>query len=223
MDGHTRRLAAIEAGVDVVVCFHDFRDEDEAMDYAIANQRDRRNLDDAELMSLVQAVDRRKRAGRPEKELASPDANFGRSDTQTAELTGTSPKKVSKIRAIADHAEKTGDSEEKDAVLAGTMSINRAERQVRAKVPRSASRIGRDPGRSAIGVVRIGDGPIATSSMGPPQPGGAHRPGPDAGSRVADNTSYVRPAYRAPALGNDDQLSSTAEGTHFRRPLVVLM
>ena len=46
------------AGVDVLVCFHDFSDKDAAMDYAVANQRDRRNLTDAEIASLVMALKR---------------------------------------------------------------------------------------------------------------------------------------------------------------------
>lgn len=135
VDGHTRRQAAIEAKTEVIVCFHDFKDDDDAMDYAIANQRDRRNLTDAELASLVLAVDSRKKAGRPtsEKELASSDANSGKSAAKTAALTGTSPKKVEKIRAIADHAEATGDEEELDAVLKGEKSINMAANDVKAK------------------------------------------------------------------------------------------
>jgi hypothetical protein len=60
----------------------------------------------------------------------SSDTN-GNSSHVTAELTGTSPRKVSKIRAIVDYAEKTGDTEEKDAVLRGDVSINAAEKMVR--------------------------------------------------------------------------------------------
>jgi hypothetical protein len=41
--------------------------------------------------------------------VSSETIDSGRSRERTAELTGTSPAKVSKIRAIADYAEKTGD------------------------------------------------------------------------------------------------------------------
>jgi hypothetical protein len=130
-----RRTDAIESGIDAFVCFQDFTDEDDAMDYAIANQRDRRNLTDAELAGLVIVVDKRRVQGgdrHSETFKASPDALNGKSSHVTAELTGTSPKKVEKIRAIADYAEKTGDHEEKDAVLNGKTSINAADRQVAA-------------------------------------------------------------------------------------------
>jgi hypothetical protein len=82
----------------------------EAMDYAIANQRDRRNLTDAELAGLVIVVDKRKaRGGDHKSEEAKSKASLDaieKSSHVTAELTGTSPKKVEKIRAIADFAEK---------------------------------------------------------------------------------------------------------------------
>jgi hypothetical protein len=104
------------------------------MDYAIANQRDRRNLTDAELAGLVMVVDKRQSKGGDRGNQhtggkASGDALpcevlNGKSSHVTAELTGTSPKKVEKIRAIADYAERTGDHEERDAVLNGKISIN---------------------------------------------------------------------------------------------------
>src|SRR4051812_7277760 len=46
-DGHTRRRSAIDVGIDVLVYYHDFRDEDAAFEYAVANQRDRRDLTDS--------------------------------------------------------------------------------------------------------------------------------------------------------------------------------
>jgi ParB-like chromosome segregation protein Spo0J len=133
VDGHTRRNAALAVGIEVLACFRDFKDEDEALDYAIANQRDRRNLRDAELASLVLVVDKRKRMGRPLKEVASSEATFGKSSSDTAALVGTSRTKVEKVREIEEYAKETGDSEEKDAVLAGKKSINMASNDVKAK------------------------------------------------------------------------------------------
>jgi hypothetical protein len=139
VDGHTRRECAIEAGIEVLVHLHDFKDEDEAMDYAIANQRDRRNLTDAELAALVIVVDERKPRGGDHKseeaksKRSSDPIDSKPSREKTAALTGTSETKVKKIRAIVDHAEKTGDTEEKEAVLNGEMSINLAERLVKRK------------------------------------------------------------------------------------------
>jgi hypothetical protein len=144
VDGHTRRQVAVELGISVSICVHAFATEEEALDYAIANQRNRRNLTDAELASLVMAVDARKQrgscpgghgnqhtGGKPLVK-ASRDA-FTKSAETTAELAGTSPRKVEKVRAIMDYAEETGDTAEKDAVLSGKLPIHRASVQVREK------------------------------------------------------------------------------------------
>jgi hypothetical protein len=83
------------------------------MDYAVANQRDRRNLTDAELASLVMAVDKRRTRGGDQKSEAAKskaprDAFDPKSAETTAELTSTSPRKVEKVRPIMEYAEKTG-------------------------------------------------------------------------------------------------------------------
>src|SRR5262245_37177147 len=46
-----------------LVCYRDFTDEDEALDDAIANQRDRKNLTDAECLRLVEVVHARRQMG----------------------------------------------------------------------------------------------------------------------------------------------------------------
>jgi hypothetical protein len=94
--------------------------EDE--DLAFVNHRDQRSLTNEE---LVMVVDQRRQKGgdrHSDSFKASRDALSGKTANQTAELTGTSPKKVEKIRAIADYTEKTGDMEERDAVLQGQTS-----------------------------------------------------------------------------------------------------
>jgi len=58
VDGNTRMEAAIEAGMDhVYVFYHDFRNDGEALEYAIHNQRNRRNLTDSEFLRCVDALD----------------------------------------------------------------------------------------------------------------------------------------------------------------------
>jgi hypothetical protein len=106
VDGHTRRLAAIDASSQVVVCYHDFANEDEALDYAIANQRDRRNLDDGELLRLLEVRDKRKQRGAhvgnqyTGVEKTSSEVISKSSSVATAELVGASRTKVEKARAI---------------------------------------------------------------------------------------------------------------------------
>jgi hypothetical protein len=82
------------------VCFHDFADEDEALDYAIRNQRDRQNLTNAELMRLVELVDKRRKHGgdRRSQEFNAQDCALkNRSSEATATLTGISSRKVEQV------------------------------------------------------------------------------------------------------------------------------
>ena len=66
VDGHTRLKAAIAAGLETVpVICRQFNDENEALEYAIRCQRNRRNLTNGELLQCLQQLDMRKKAGRP--------------------------------------------------------------------------------------------------------------------------------------------------------------
>lgn len=61
VDGHMRLQAARKANLEEIpVIKRSFKDEDEALDYALHNQRDRRNLTDAEIMRVVERLDERK-------------------------------------------------------------------------------------------------------------------------------------------------------------------
>jgi hypothetical protein len=103
VDGHTRRIASINAKVEAVVYFHDFADEQAALEYAIASQRNRRNLTEQEIVRCILALDKIRTAGRP-KELASSDANFGKSSEATAKLVGTNSAKVERTRRLKREA-----------------------------------------------------------------------------------------------------------------------
>jgi hypothetical protein len=103
-------FAAVQAGIEVLICFRDFPDEDAAWHYAIANQRDRRNLSDAELLSLVTAVDKRKLRGGDRKskdaksKISGETIDPGPSRNETAAVAGISPRQVKKVRAISSYA-----------------------------------------------------------------------------------------------------------------------
>ena len=125
VDGHTRLQAAKDAGVlDVAVVMHDFADELEALEYAIACQRNRRNLTDGEMFACLAALDERKKIGRPQK-TTSNEVISGRTSKKTAELLGTSPTKVEKMRTINSHAT----PEIRDSLTKGDISVNRAYRE----------------------------------------------------------------------------------------------
>jgi len=128
VDGHTRLQAAKDAGIDVVAVFeHDFPNEDAALEYAIRNQRNRRNLTDADILRLVVALDKRKQSGE-RTDLASSEARLGKSAEATAELLGASRAKVERTRAVIDYA----DEETKAAVESGK-TINAAYQETQEK------------------------------------------------------------------------------------------
>jgi hypothetical protein len=135
VDGHTRLTAALEIGIEEIpVCSKQFADEQEALEYAIHNQVDRRNLTDGDILRLIEALDRRCKVGRPKitsNEVISGDtpkkshlfdvpakpgtiacaletlqmSKKKRSTSQrTAKIIGTSSGKVEKARAILDRS-----------------------------------------------------------------------------------------------------------------------
>ena len=132
IDGHTRLAAAMEANLyRVAVVEHNFYTEDEALEYAIRRQRDRRNLTDADLFRCLEVLDQRKdksnnlKRGPEASSEASGDS--GKSAEKTAELLGTSRAKVERARQVLDKA----DDETKAKVLAGEKSINAAVTELR--------------------------------------------------------------------------------------------
>jgi len=129
VDGHMRLRAARKAKLEEIpVVKRSFKDEDEALEYAVHNQRDRRNLADAQILRVVEWLDERKKRGRPEK-FTSSEVNLGRSSQITAQKIGTSATKVEKVRTILGHA----DEKTKAAVKNGTMTIQEGYRKTQEK------------------------------------------------------------------------------------------
>jgi ParB-like chromosome segregation protein Spo0J len=127
VDGYTRLKAARMLNLNAVpVIFKTFGSEDDALAYAIHNQKDRRNLTDADLLRCIQAVDRLKARGgdhtTQEAKASLGAIAQGKSSEDTAKIVGTSPRKVEKARAVLNKA----DPETKQAVLDGQVSINQA-------------------------------------------------------------------------------------------------
>ncbi len=124
IDGHTRLKAANKAGlIQVPVVLKRFDTEEDALEYAIRCQRNRRSLTDREVLQCIAALDERKIAGRPSKEKLAPDgANFGKSATETANLLGVNFRKVERARTVLDNAP----DEIREAAKSGQMSINKA-------------------------------------------------------------------------------------------------
>lgn len=131
VDGHTRLKSAIAAGLETVpVICRQFEDESEALDYAIRNQRNRRNLTDGELLQCIQRLDMRKKAGRPQKTCAY--LQHGQSSAFAADTLGISRATVERLRTINVHAS----DEIKEGLRQGKYSIYRAyEETMRTRRP----------------------------------------------------------------------------------------
>jgi hypothetical protein len=198
VDGHTRRAAAITAGLDVLVHFADFEDEDEAIDYAVRCQKDRRNLTPEGLYAAILAVDqRRKRGGDrrseaarelaqfpPRRELKSAPTHHGTAE-ETAAVVGVSASTVERVRAIADLAA-SGDPSEREALLSGDKSIKAAAEAATAKKK-----------------VRKGNGAARPkSSLKPPFPyfGGKWRAADIVWDRLGDPDNSIEPCCGSAAV-----------------------
>ena len=141
VDGHTRLAAAQKLMFPRIPAIRkNFKDEAEALEYAIRSQVNRRNLSDAELLNCLTELDKRKKSG-PAKSLASRDAKPGKSSEQTAKLLGVSQAKVERLRTVNDHAS----DEIKEAVKSGAMSANKAY-EATMEARHAAENAGRDPG-----------------------------------------------------------------------------
>lgn len=129
IDGYTRVRSAEELGLLRVTAYEKtFTSEAEALAYAIHTQRDRRNLSDAELLRLIELVDRPQEGFR--SSLASIEANDGpprKTAEVTADTIGTSRAKVERARAVLS------DPEEAATVYRGEKTIHQAAEAAKAK------------------------------------------------------------------------------------------
>ncbi|MDD5697385.1 MAG: ParB N-terminal domain-containing protein [Victivallaceae bacterium] len=137
IDGHTRLRAARKAKIfDVPVMPKAFSDENEALQYAIRCQRNRRNLKDFEIMKCMEELDKRMPLinNLLPKPSRAQDCALGKSAQKTASLLGVSTRKIEQTRTVMDRAPE----DVKTAVQSGKMSINAAyNRTVNRNKPKS--------------------------------------------------------------------------------------
>lgn len=132
VDGHTRLSAAHRVGLgEVTVYEHVFDSELAALEFAIHQQRDRRNITPLELLNAIKAVDETRRkarggtgANRYTKSTEGSRDPSVKSREQTALIVGTSPATVQRARTIFDDPTGTALEEVKRGV-----SISRAATQ----------------------------------------------------------------------------------------------
>ena len=157
VDGYTRVRAAEEIGLLRVTAYEKtFASEAEALAYAIHTQKDRRNLSDAELLRLIELVDRPQEGFRAP--LASIEANDGqprKTAKVTADTIGTSRAKVERARAVLS------DPEEAAAVRRGEKTIHQAAEAAKAKravLPAPTKRRARSPGAQQANEEAVAEG-----------------------------------------------------------------
>jgi len=128
IDGHTRLRAARKAGLyQIPVVSKEFVDKEEALQYAIGCQRNRRNMRDADILRYVaelEVLTRPKHGGETVHTL-------GQSTQATAALLGVSKWKIEKTKSVLRRAPE----EIVAAVKTGEISINRAyERTIKPSI-----------------------------------------------------------------------------------------
>lgn len=133
LDGHTRLQAALKLGIDeVTIISKEFGDAGDALDYAVSQQVERRNLTPGDMLRYITAADKLVERGR--KKLAPIGANSkGKSSAKLAEVLHVSPRQAERLRKIA----KEGSAETQQAVSDGSMSIHQAYEQTRKENPQN--------------------------------------------------------------------------------------
>ncbi len=157
IDGYTRVRAAEELGLLRVTAYEKtFASEAEALAYAIHTQKDRRNLSDAELLRLIEFVDRPQTGfNTPVAAIEATDSKPRKTAEVTADTIGTSRAKVERARTVLS------DPEEAAAVRRGEKTIHQAAEAAKAKRVVSqapAKRRGLSPGAQQANEEAVAEG-----------------------------------------------------------------
>ncbi len=133
IDGFTRVMAAVSLGIELLPAFlHRFKTEDDALDFAIRCQVNRRNITDAELLGLIKIYDEKIKPGTNQgrengrfSPKASSDA-VGKTAAATADALGTSTTKIERARRVIEK----GSPLMLKKVTDGKLTINAAITQI---------------------------------------------------------------------------------------------
>ena len=137
IDGNTRLQAAIESGIkEIPMLRKEFDSEKDALEYAIHNQRNRRNITEAEILHRIELLDKpmsKKEAGKLKGSKDESKSNFEiktaseKSHVKTAKVLGVGASKVSDARTVLK------DKKAKKEVESGKKTISKAAKEVREK------------------------------------------------------------------------------------------
>ena len=121
IDGHTRRYCAIKAGLISVPCIvHHFETFEEAKQFALREQTDRRNLSDQEIARIYMEL----------AELKGPDGKKAKSDAEIATELQVSPRQIAKIKEV----ERKASAETLEAFKDGKISLNMAYNETKKEL-----------------------------------------------------------------------------------------
>lgn len=130
VDGHTRLIAARDAGIDrVPVLMKSFENEDDAILYAFHLQRNRRNLTDDHILRCLEVLDKINDTKKEKKSVDKPLPGKKETVELRARELGTSKSKIEKARTIIEH----GDDQIKEQIQTGKTSINKAYNDIQTQ------------------------------------------------------------------------------------------
>ena len=130
IDGHTRRHCAIKAGLKEVPCIvHHFETFEEAKQFALREQTDRRNLSDQEIARIYMEL----------AELKGPDGKKAKSDAEIAAELQVSPRQIAKIKEVERKASPETLEAFKDGKISLNMAYNETKKELSAQKEEVAS------------------------------------------------------------------------------------
>ena len=123
LDGNSRCLACPKAGITVVpVIVKDFADKNDALQYELHLQLDRRNLSDSEVFAMFKKLEEMKQSAKSEGKSTE---DF--TDAKLAEQLKKSERQVQKMRELS----KKADEQTLNKVSSGEITINQAYSEVK--------------------------------------------------------------------------------------------
>lgn len=128
IDGYTRFTAAKEAGLSEIYKYEmSFDTEQEALEYAMKQQLNRRNLNDAGKLMLIEKLDNLRNPGRKSSDPEADAEPRGKSAQALAESLGIGTRTVERGRYVLANA----DEETLEEVKSGKKSINQAAKKIK--------------------------------------------------------------------------------------------
>ncbi len=128
IDGYTRFTAAKEAGLSEIYKYEmSFDTEQEALEYAMKQQLNRRNLNDAGKIMLIEKLDNLRNPGRKSSDPEADAEPRGKSAQALAESLGIGTRTVERGRYVLANA----DEETLEEVKSGKKSINQAAKKIK--------------------------------------------------------------------------------------------